>query len=74
MMSLTSFRVGVARCISDGIDSMVQLAGIGSMQPNTVLLDWPEEWDHNTDTMYTSAKLHLDRVRFVWIMHVCILW
>lgn len=54
----------MARCISDGIDSMVQLAGIGSMQPNTVLLDWPEEWDQNTDTMYTNAKLHLDRVSF----------
>lgn len=62
-------RVGVARCISDGIDSMVQLAGIGSMQPNTVLLDWPEQWDQNTDTMYMNAKLHLDRFKVVTLSH-----
>lgn len=39
--------VAVAPSWEEGSKYIIQLAGIGGLVPNTVLLDWPEEWQHN---------------------------
>lgn len=37
-------QIAVSSTFRDGISSLIQLAGLGGMKHNTVLMAWPQSW------------------------------
>lgn len=43
--------------VENGLLFLIQSSGLGGLEPNTVLLSWPEEWEH--DLMKINRFVHI---------------
>lgn len=51
----------MTRNLDDGFDTAVQMAGVGNLKPNTVLLEWKSDAPL---ICHQEATKYLDRVSF----------
>lgn len=40
-------KVVVSPDIENGLNFLIQSSGLGGLVPNTVMLSWPTEWEHD---------------------------
>uniref|UniRef100_A0A8C4Z0S6 Solute carrier family 12 member 6 n=1 Tax=Gadus morhua TaxID=8049 RepID=A0A8C4Z0S6_GADMO len=67
---------GFCQCIvahkpRDGISHMIQSSGLGGMNPNTVVMGWPQAWRQSEDPQ--SWKTFINTVRITTAAHLALL-
>lgn len=40
-------KVIVSQDVSNGLNYLIQSSGLGGLVPNTIMISWPTEWEHD---------------------------
>ena len=49
---------------STGVSFLLQASGLGGLTPNTVLLSWPEQWEHDHMAIDKFVNMITDSTTF----------
>ncbi|XP_025405084.1 solute carrier family 12 member 4 isoform X3 [Sipha flava] len=52
----------VAKNTSEGLSHLIQIAGLGGLKPNTVILGWPNSWQQSENDRSWQVFLHTIRI------------
>jgi len=50
-------KVIVSPDVSNGLNFLIQSAGLGGLVPNTVMISWPTEWEHDVNKINRFVQM-----------------